>query len=100
MKWLDMLDGEPQPSATTHHLLGEGNIDQALQAPAAGYFKSDVALLDDIHKGQRLGTIRDLFGEVIAELHADTDGVIIMLRRFHRVRVGDGLAHITKQYSK
>jgi predicted deacylase len=100
MKWLDMLDGEPQPSATTHHLLGEGNIDQALQAPAAGYFKSDVALLDDIHKGQRLGTIRDLFGEVIAELHADTDGVIIMLRRFHRVRVGDGLAHITKHYSK
>ena len=98
MKWLGMLEGEPRPATVTHHLLGEGNIDQAIQASVAGYYKPEVALLDEVQKDQQLGTIRDLFGEVVAELHADTDGVIIMLRRLHRVRVGDGLAHITKRH--
>ena len=75
-----------------------GNLDQAIQAPVAGYFKPEVTLLDDVQKGQQLGTIRDLFGKILSELHANTDGVIIMLRRLHCVRVGDGLAHITKYH--
>jgi len=31
----------------------------------------------------------------MTEITADRPGVVIMLRRFHRVHAGDGLAHIT-----
>ena len=97
-KWLGMLEGEPNPSPATHHLIGDGNMDEATLAPVAGYFRADVSLLDEVTSGQRIGTIRNLFGEIVTEICAKTDGVVIMLRRFHNVRVGDGLAHITKHY--
>jgi predicted deacylase len=98
MKSLDMIDGNPQPSPTVLHLFGDGNIDQAILAQSAGYYKPEVELLDEVRSDQLLGTIRDLLGEVVSEVRAPTDGVVIMLRRFHSVRVGDGLAHITKRH--
>jgi len=95
-RWLGILEGTPQPRPMTHHLIGDGNVDQAILAPEGGYFRADVELLDDVVSGQRLGTIKDFFGETITEIRANTDGVIIMLRRMHSVRVGDGLALITQ----
>jgi predicted deacylase len=100
MKWLGMQDGEPSPPALTHHLFGDGNIDQAILSPSAGYYSPSVALLDDVREDQLLGTILDMFGEVVSKVRANTDGVVIMLRRLHRVNVGDGLAHITKPYTR
>ena len=95
MKHLGMLAGNPQPRPTTHHLFGDGNLDQVISAEVAGYFRAEVKLLDEVKSGQRVGLIRDLFGNVIQEVNADQDGIVIMLRRFHRVHVGDGLAHLT-----
>lgn len=95
MKWLNMLDGDPQPRPTTHHLFGEGNIDQVISALVAGYYRPEVDLLEAVSAGRLRGVIQDFFGQVIQEVKADRDGVVIMLRRFHRVRVGDGLVHIT-----
>jgi predicted deacylase len=99
MKWLGMHEGDPHPRPADHHLLGNGNIDQSILSPVSGYYRAEVDLLDEVRKGQRLGTIRDLFGEVTAEVQANADGVVIMLRRFHQVRVGDGLALITQRLS-
>ena len=96
MRWLGMLDGAPQPRPMTHHLFGDGNLDQVIDARVAGYFRAEVNLLDPVVAGQRLGVVRDLFGQVIQEVTADQNGVVIMLRRFHRVQVGDGLAQITQ----
>lgn len=93
--WLGMLDGTPQPRPMTHHLFGDGNLDQVIDAAVSGYFRAEVNLLDPVVAGQRLGVVRDLFGQVIQEVNADQAGVVIMLRRFHRVHVGDGLAQIT-----
>ena len=95
MKHLGMLAGEPQSRPMTHHLLGSGDLDQVIGAPVAGYFRAEVALLEEVSAGQRLGTIQDFAGRVTAEVHADRDGVVIMLRRIPRVHVGDGLAHVT-----
>lgn len=95
MCWLTMLDGVPQPRPMTHHLFGDGNLDQVIDATVAGYFRATVNLLDPVVAGQRLGVVCDLFGQVIQEVTADQAGVVIMLRRFHRVHVGDGLAQIT-----
>ena len=49
---------------------------------------------DQLHTaGQRVGVVRDLFGNVLQEVKADQAGIVIMLRRFHRVHIGDGLVH-------
>ena len=95
MKHLDMLDGHPQLRPVTHHLSGDGNMDSVISTPVAGYFRSDVALLDEVSAGQRLGAVRDPFGEIVAEITTENAGVVIMLRRIHRVHVGDNLAHVT-----
>ncbi len=97
MKHLDMLDGHPEPQPITHHLSGDGDMDSVISTPAAGYFRSEVNLLDDVNTGQRLGTVRDPFGEVLAEITSESAGVVIMLRRVHRVHVGDNLAHVTRR---
>ena len=96
MKWMDMLEGSAPSSQPAHHLVGNGNIDQAILAPSAGMFRPEVQLLEEVSEGQLLGTIQDLFGEMVDEIRATASGVVIMLRRFHLVRVGDGLAHITQ----
>ncbi len=95
MKHLNMLDGQPQTQPITHHLSGDGNLDSVISTPVAGYFRSDVTLLDEVSPGQRLGTVRNPFGEVVAEITTESAGVVIMLRRIHRVHVGDNLAHVT-----
>ena len=95
MRHLGMLAGAPEPRPLTHDLFGDGNLDTVLAATVAGYWRAEVALLEEVQAGQRLGTVRDLFGNVLAEVVADQAGVVIMLRRVHRVHVGDGLAHVT-----
>ena len=99
MKHLDMLDGQPQIQPVTHHLSGDGNLDSVISTPAAGYFRSEVALLEEVSAGQRLGTVRDPFGEILAEIASENAGIVIMLRRIHRVHVGDNLAHVTGRLS-
>ncbi len=100
MKHLGMVPGEPQPRPMIHHLVGDGNLDVVISAPAAGFFQPDVALLDEVRVGQRLGTVQDFFGQVTAEVTADRDGVVIFLRRLPRINVGDRLVQVTGQHVK
>jgi predicted deacylase len=79
----------------THHLFGDGNLDHVIGAQVAGYFRAEVELLSSVKVGQRLGTVQDFFGHPVQEVTASQAGLVIMLRRFHRVHVGDGLAQIT-----
>lgn len=95
MKHLSMLEGTLQTRPMTHHLLGDGNLDTVISAPTAGYFRARVNLLDEVKRGDCLGIIQDSFGQTLTEIIADRDGVVIMLRRLHRVHVGDGLVHLT-----
>ncbi len=95
MKHLEMLPGAPEPLPMAHHLIGDGNLDVIISAPAAGFFKSEVDLLEEVQAGQRLGTIRDFFGRTTAEVVTQRDGRVILLRRRPRVQVGAGLAQVT-----
>lgn len=95
MRHLNMLDGEPQPRPMTHDLFGDGNLDHVIETPVAGYFRAEVELLQTVEAGQRLGTVRSLLGETLAEITASRAGIVIMLRRLHRVNAGDGVAQIT-----
>ena len=96
MKYLGMLEGDPQSEPPELDLYGAGNMDEVLEATVAGFFRPEVALLDRIEQGQRIGSVRDYHGEVVQDLVADASGIVIMLRRFHHVEPGDGLAHITQ----
>ena len=98
MKHLGMMPGQPQPRPMTHHLVGDGNLDVIISAPAAGFFRPDVALLDEVSVAQRLGTIEDFFGHVVAEVTTERDGVVILLRRLPRVEVGTGVAQVTGRH--
>jgi predicted deacylase len=80
------------PSA---HLVGDGNLDVVTMAPVGGFFRAAVAVLDRVQKGDLLGTIVDFFGATLATVTAANDGVVIMVRRIHRVHVGEGLVQVT-----
>jgi predicted deacylase len=95
LRHLGMLTGDPAPQPCTHDLCGDGNLDFVIAAPVAGYFRAEVALLAEVTAGQRLGAIYNFAGEVLAAVHSARDGVVIMLRRVHRVHVGEGLAQVT-----
>lgn len=86
---------QPQTQPPTHHLVGDGNLDVVTHAPVAGFFRAAVQLLDEVRRGQVLGTLHDPFGAALAEITAPEDGVVILLRRLQRANVGDGLVHLT-----
>ena len=95
MKHLGMLAGAPAAPPPSQHLLGDGNMDEVMSAPAGGYFRAHVELLQEVQAGQLVGAIHDPLGNVLAELHSEKDGVVIMRRGLHRVHSGDGLIHLT-----
>ncbi len=97
MHHLDMLAGDPAPAHPAEHLLGDGNMDEVMSAPMAGYFRPHVELLQEVQSGQLVGTIHDPLGTLLAQLHAETDGIVIMRRGVHRVLAGDGLIHLTNR---
>lgn len=96
MRHLGMVDGTPEPRPKTHHLVGDGNLDHVQVAPTAGFFRAGVGLLDHVETGQEIGVVRDFAGATVATIRAAQAGVVIMLRRFHRVHAGDRVAHITQ----
>jgi predicted deacylase len=100
MMHLGMWPGQPQARPLRCHLCGDGNLDSVIAAEVAGYFRAEVELLAVVQTGQRLGVVQDFFGNVLQEVTADQEGVVIMLRRVHRAHVGDGLAHLTGTISE
>jgi predicted deacylase len=95
MRHLGMLPGTPEVPASALHLVGDGNLDIVTLAPVGGYFRPTVAVLDRVQKGALVGHIVDLFGKTVATISAEADGVVIMVRRLHRVHVGEGLVQVT-----
>ena len=51
-----------------------------LDSPAAGCWYPLVKLHDPITTGQKIGEIRDFFGKLQAEIHAEYDGVILYMK--------------------
>jgi predicted deacylase len=95
MRHLGMVAGPLNRPEQPVHLVGDGNLDVVTLAPAGGYFRPSVALLDTVQRGEPLGSIFDLFGKTLATITAEADGIVIMLRRLHRVHVGEGLVQVT-----
>jgi predicted deacylase len=90
-----MLPGAPEVPDAPTHLVGDGNLDVVTLAPVGGYFRATAKVLDRVKKGDVLGNMFDFFGNNLATITAEMDGIVIMVRRLHRVHVGEGLAQVT-----
>lgn len=90
-----MLAGAPEVPSSSLHLVGDGNLDIVTLAPVGGYFRPAVNVLDRVKKGDLMGNIVDFFGKTSATILAEADGIVIMVRRLHRVHVGEGLVQVT-----
>ena len=98
MKQMDMISRNLNRRRLTHHLVGDGNLDTVIHARNDGFFRREISLLENVKTGQRIGTILDATGVELAQVEADQNGVIIMLRGIPRVKIGDGIAHITQPH--
>ena len=100
MKHLGMLPGPIEKEEPTHHLHGSGDVDQALTTRAAGYLVPEVSVLDSVRKGAVLGRVVGLAGEVLDEVRADADGVVIYMRMTPSVMAGDPVYLLTGEAEK
>lgn len=62
-----------------------------LDADASWRWYAFVSREDKVHKGQKLGEIRDLFGNVLHEYYAKFDGVVLMVVATLAIKKGDAL---------
>jgi predicted deacylase len=89
MRHLGMLPGDAPMSPVEHDLIGEGDIDQSVVAPVAGFLVPRVNLLDTVAAGDLLGVIEDLTGQPLAELRAPAAGTLVLRRNSPVVAAGE-----------
>lgn len=93
---LGMIDHAP-PAGPTLVVTGDGNTDEGLMAPCPGYFVMACDVGDRLSAGQLIGSIIDDDAQTLADILADQDCVVMLLRRGARVTTGDTLAIVGNQ---
>jgi predicted deacylase len=61
-----------------------------------GFFSPAVAVGTLVKRGQLLGTVCSLLGDVVREIPAETDGKVLVLSTFPRVRAGETLGVVVE----
>ena len=86
LRHLKMLPGEPSPPRS--RVVGKFIWSRAAQD---GWWQAAVAAGDEVGEGQLLGTLRNLYGDVLEELYAPRDGVVLFLTTSPAVSTGGPL---------
>jgi predicted deacylase len=86
LRHLEMLPGEPTPPRS--RLVGTFVW---LRATQDGWWEPTVAAGDQVAEGQIVGRLRTLYGDVLEELHAPRDGVVLFLTTSPAVATGGPL---------
>lgn len=76
LRYLQVLQGVAVKRTAPIKRITKGEY---LDADASGRWYACVTREDKVHEGQKLGEIRDLFGNVLHEYYAKLDGVVIMV---------------------
>jgi uncharacterized protein len=79
LRHLKIVSGEPDAPPPGHVLYGEGNIDASISTERSGFLVPEVELLDRVTKGQRLGTLLDLWGTPQERFTSHRDGVVALI---------------------
>jgi len=87
LRSLDMLDGDPDPPAGPQHM-----VDRFLwiRSHGQGWWRPGVAAGARFSAGDRLGVVEDLFGDVLEQIDAPQDGVVLFVTSSPAV-AADGL---------
>jgi len=68
-----------------------GHMQVCHPSPLAGYFEPAVSLGERVAQGSLFGTVHDLAQGRLHAIHAEHDGIVIVLRTFPRVNVGESV---------
>lgn len=90
LRYLGALEGEPEIPANQRILHSSNSV----LSPLEGLWFPEVTLLQEVSAGQRIGRIEDIFGTVLAEIHAPLPGVILYLTSSPAVREGGILGSV------
>ncbi|MEZ5399842.1 MAG: succinylglutamate desuccinylase/aspartoacylase family protein [Bryobacteraceae bacterium] len=97
LRHIGAMAGELECSPLRAHLIGDGNIDESILAPADGFFTPAVRILDRVRRGDGAGRLLDIRGETIAELAAPRDGIVGLVRDCPMVHAGEPLLLVTSE---
>lgn len=76
------------------HRPDSGYLQGKMPSPAEGIFVSEVNMGDQIKRGQLFGKVIDPPSGQSADVYADKDGLVFLLRRMVKVKPGDALGGI------
>lgn len=88
MRWLEMIDGELQPAATTHVM----KEFVGLRAARGGLLLTKAKLGDIVKKGDKLCSIVNIYGDEVEEIIAPSDGVFVRTTTLSTVSRGERAA--------
>ena len=100
MRQLGMLPGEPEYEPPHYHLYGSGRIEDALAVKKQWVSAAGGPATRPGQRGDLLGQVLGLAGEVREELRATTDGVLIFMRTTPSVSPGDLAFMVTGEVHK
>lgn len=92
LKHLDMLDGDPELTVTPR----ETGSERYHYTPYGGGFFPEVEAAQEVHKGDVLGRVRDLFGDEVGQIHAQTSGMVAAIRFYPVVSAGEWVASVAQ----
>lgn len=93
LKHLDMLDGEPERVVTPR----ETGSELYHYTPYGGGFFPAVEAAQEVHEGDVLGVICDVFGAEIGQVTAQTDGLVAAIRFYPVVSAGEWVASVARR---
>jgi predicted deacylase len=96
--YLNVID-RAAPSIPKLHLFGSGDVDRTQSVNVSGFFVQRVNLLDHVEKGDLVGEVRDLFGEVLEEIRTLSAGIVAVLRSDPLVNPGDPVCLVAESLS-
>jgi len=92
LKALGVLPGSPEIAKPPVYV-SRGNW---IRASQGGMFRQAVGLLQRVSKGDRLGTVTDLFGNGIEEIVSPAAGIVIGIRTLAVVNSGEYIGNVAE----
>jgi uncharacterized protein len=87
MKTLRILEGEPTPAPNDQRMFEKGST--YIQVTKPGFFTPEYGPGDTFGKGDTVGIVRDVFGEIVEEVLSPVNGFVWTLLSKRAVDTGD-----------